>query len=298
MLQAVLMSAFVGVLAGAATPRPVVESTCAATLCTFGSNCKEVYYPSLGVVRAVCMGPVTPTGNEKVCADGQPLYVNNIRGIVEANCGRSSERIDCPSGYACNVQAFDAYAVCCPDFGITATPIPDKAGVCPAPDNIRCLRVKNCVNDNSCLGEQKCCRNRCGGFMCVAPEQSRLTCATVKCSAGYQCVMRFPASCIYRKPCYEEPECVLIKKEGRCPEVVGMISKRPGCQRQCVKDPDCPNDQKCCLAASGCGTSCQDPEPERTCENTRCDNPNHVCVMQQMMCIKAPCFPVPTCGPR
>ena len=58
------------------------------------------------------------TGNEGVCTTGQPLLVSDAAGGTSvAFCGRGLNRLDCPSGFACNISPVDVYAVCCQTNG-------------------------------------------------------------------------------------------------------------------------------------------------------------------------------------
>ncbi|KAK7108360.1 spore coat protein SP70-like isoform X1 [Littorina saxatilis] len=82
------------------------------------------------------------------------------------------------------------------------------------------------------------------------------------------------------------------QKPGQCPV------QQPGsvgiCASNCRSDSDCQGAQKCCRNPCGALT-CQNPAQTRpSCSNVRC-GPGQTCVLQQVRCIRAPCYPQPVC---
>ncbi|KAK7500030.1 hypothetical protein BaRGS_00008577, partial [Batillaria attramentaria] len=206
-------------------PPTDLPSTCASTTCLVGTTCKEVLRPTSGVITGQCLNNVQPTGNENVCGQvGQPLYTLRSGQTVEAFCGRGPSRMDCPSGYQCNIAPNDAYAVCCPSAGGGST----KPGQCPAPvtdGSVVGICANTCSVDSDCSGALKCCRNECGATTCQQPMDAQpvSACAAMLCPRGTRCVEQ-QVQCI-RAPCPPQASCVPVEK--------------PVCQPPCGPDYDC-----------------------------------------------------------
>ncbi|KAL3869859.1 hypothetical protein ACJMK2_042487 [Sinanodonta woodiana] len=99
----------------------------------------------------------------KMCKSGSPL--------PSIFCGRGPNHQDCPSGYYCNIDPLDRFAVCC------AQEV--KPGTCHKPPSIGSC-VELCSSDEGCPGRKKCCSNGCG-HSCQIPERlvtSPRTCPT------------------------------------------------------------------------------------------------------------------------
>ncbi|XP_070190812.1 keratin-associated protein 29-1-like [Littorina saxatilis] len=84
------------------------------------------------------------------------------------------------------------------------------------------------------------------------------------------------------------------QKPGQCPVT------QPGsvgiCASNCRSDSDCQGAQKCCRNPCGAQT-CQNPAQTRpSCDYVRC-GPGQTCVLKQVQCIRAPCYPQPVCEP-
>ncbi|KAL3869860.1 hypothetical protein ACJMK2_042488 [Sinanodonta woodiana] len=89
---------------------------------------------------------------QKMCKSGSPL--------PSIFCGRGPNHQDCPSGYYCNTDPLDRFAVCCAQV--------KKPGTCPKPTSIGpCVEL--CSSDVGCPGSQKCCSNGCG-HTCQTPK--------------------------------------------------------------------------------------------------------------------------------
>ncbi|XP_076445004.1 uncharacterized protein LOC143282961 [Babylonia areolata] len=173
----------------------------------------------------------------------------------------------------------------------------EKVGRCPAPDQYSFgICASTCSSDSDCAGSSKCCKNGCGATTCQRPLDSRPSCDTVKCGPGQTCELQ-QVVCV-RAPCYPVPTCVERKeKPGQCrkprPFEAGI------CANTCTRDSDCEGSDKCCK--NGCGaTVCQSvggllPVPSRpTCATVRC-SAGTKCVLKQVQCIRAPCYPQPVC---
>lgn len=266
-------------------------SSCAATTCATGNTCVEAWNISLGIVQSQCLKPgdYQLTGHEKVCPSGSPLHVLTASGVREIFCGRGPTRLECPVGYSCNIHPTDAYAVCC--GSLTAS---NKTGRCPETQAGEVgICAFTCQQDGQCQGGQKCCPTACGGTSCTAPTS--ITCDPNPCGAEQSCVMIQPQC--FTTPCNPIYKCTDTPRDGVCPKPQFSWSDlytRRACQKDCTKDSNCPGYKKCCKDYSGCGTACQLPQPSRTCANTECPGGTY-CQMQQVQCVKAPCFDQPTC---
>ncbi|KAK3595252.1 hypothetical protein CHS0354_010860 [Potamilus streckersoni] len=114
------------------------------------------------VLLVVCISAIDA---QKTCKFGSPL--------PSVFCGRGPNHQDCPTGYFCNIDPLDKFAVCCPqELSLIEV---TKPGTCPKPPPIGSC-VEQCSSDKECPGGQKCCSNGCG-HTCQTPiVRSQRTC--------------------------------------------------------------------------------------------------------------------------
>ncbi|KAL3869868.1 hypothetical protein ACJMK2_042495 [Sinanodonta woodiana] len=82
---------------------------------------------------------------QKMCKSGSPL--------PSIFCGRGPNHQDCPSGYYCNIDPLDRFAVCCAQV--------TSPRICPGPSGVG-ICVEECSSDADCPAGQMCCSNGCG----------------------------------------------------------------------------------------------------------------------------------------
>ncbi|XP_070190814.1 keratin-associated protein 4-1-like isoform X2 [Littorina saxatilis] len=118
------------------------------------------------------------------------------------------------------------------------------------------------------------------------------TCAATLCVQGTICrEVLNPRTGVVSGQCLSNTQ-TPTQKPGQCPV------QQPGsvgiCASNCRSDSDCQGAQKCCRNPCGALT-CQNPAQTRpSCSNVRC-GPGQTCVLQQVRCIRAPCYPQPVC---
>lgn len=203
--------------------------------------------------------------------------------------------------------------------GAPSAPVPfgtcrERPGVCPINDIISTCQLtsNSCTADNQCPRGLKCCSRGCNKE-CVAPCEP-------DCTKPDRCV---------QKPCHSlvcNPTCERYERPGICP-INDIISICQITSNSCTSDNQCPSGLKCC--SRGCNRECVPPckedciDPGRcvlepcyggncqptcdqkcyfdevppSCENLQCNNSNgaKICVLQKVVCVRAPCYPVPVC---
>ncbi|CAG0893828.1 unnamed protein product [Darwinula stevensoni] len=158
-------------------------------------------------------------------------------------------------------------------------------GKCPAIDGSQCHTedMKSCTEDLDCDRGLVCC-DLCGNRVCVSadgngcPELGEYQCET-NCSSDSDCGSGLL--------CCED-----------CGRKLCMLPELS------CKNVHCLKDQECVMSFPHCGSH-DDPclpklscnaKGAPTCEDVRCGE-GSTCVMREVTCVAAPCYPVPECVP-
>ena len=118
------------------------------------------------------------------------------------------------------------------DITIPQKPV-EKPGQCPPASGSFGIcsfdKSKNCLGDDACEGDLKCCSEQCGRI-CKKPIQV-----------------------------VPVPETPRVVKPGKCPASTGSFSicTIGASENQCTEDHECEDNMKCCIA--GCGRFCSIP---------------------------------------
>jgi hypothetical protein len=109
------------------------------------------------------------------------------------------------------------------------------SGVCPVSSGFG-ICVTNCVDDQDCQRNEKCCQSPCGGYQCkpALPEGTK-----------HYNIIAPSVNCCAFCPVHD----------GTCPQPIGFGL----CIEGCSNDGACASDQKCC--SNGCGHSCMPAIP-------------------------------------
>uniref|UniRef100_A0A8C8S6V1 Uncharacterized protein n=1 Tax=Pelusios castaneus TaxID=367368 RepID=A0A8C8S6V1_9SAUR len=147
-----------------------------------------------------------------------------------------------------------------------------KPGECPAVQQRQAGPCEEkCHADHDCPGSQKCCGYGCGSeCTSVAPEVRPGVCPALRGAAGGSCEerCRHDSDCPSAQKCCSNGcglACVAVAlfpevKPGVCPALAPADSLSP-CFFRCIKDKDCPGQEKCCRI--NCGTACLEPKHEK-----------------------------------
>ncbi|CAG0893899.1 unnamed protein product [Darwinula stevensoni] len=166
-------------------------------------------------------------------------------------------------------------------------------GKCPAIGGSQCDAedMKSCTEDSDCDRGLVCC-DLCGNRVCVSaegkgcPELGEYQCET-NCSTDLDCGLGLL--------CCED----CGRKLCMLPAPSQMVSVELSC-----KNVHCLKDQKCMMSFPHCSSpddpclpklSCI-PKGAPTCEEVRCGD-GSTCMMRDVACVAAPCYPVPECVP-
>ncbi|XP_046681287.1 keratin-associated protein 16-1-like [Homalodisca vitripennis] len=230
------------------------------------------------------------------CKDGEECYLLNGEPTCRP-CSSTCEGVVCPEGQECILEVVQCFVPpCCPIPTCTPT---NNSSSCPEEERQTC--------DGIDCGKQKECIILDGIPTCV----QELTCATINCIAGYTCVDR---KCIL-DPCYDYQcpygqECHL--EDVPCTEPPCRVpSCRPidKCATVSCKQRYICQDGKCVEEVNkvsvdgelGLGWSLKDVPGlvslAPTCRGYECP-PGEECYLEEVVCVKAPCFPIPSCRPR
>ncbi|KAK7108363.1 keratin-associated protein 10-4-like [Littorina saxatilis] len=252
----------------------------------------------IGICANTCASDQDCGGEQKCCRNGCGATV--CQSPVTPNPSGTCDTMNCEPNQTCEML----YPPCAPG-STRCDPIPtcvdkkEKTGECPAvvnDGNSFGVCAFMCDSDADCRGDEKCCKNECGGMACKDPVTNNpvRTCATMRCGANQRCEMQ-QVQCSSTS-CDPQPMCVDIERAGVCPtpQYTWDLFWRARCQRDCESDAQCKGYQKCCNDYYKCGTKCENPEPTNTCKNAKCSSGSY-CVMQQVQCFTTPCFPVPNC---
>ncbi|XP_048258469.1 prestalk protein-like isoform X2 [Haliotis rufescens] len=157
-----------------------------------------------------CLQPRLPVSS---CRYGDPVLSMNFTAL---SCISDN---DCPDHTTCNFEVMDTQTTCCwMPRAAPITPIQFKPGTCPNLLGIGSCESE-CVNDGSCSGDLKCCKNGCGK-RCVSPIPAtppgtvsttpsppvNYPCQTVRCSRGFECRLQ-DVQC-FQAPCPPQARCV------------------------------------------------------------------------------------------
>ncbi|KAG8270884.1 hypothetical protein J6590_075458 [Homalodisca vitripennis] len=253
------------------------------------------------VKEQTCEGIHCGEQEECVILDGIPTC------IPELTCAS----IDCVIGYTC----VDKECILNPCFDYQC-PCDQECYLQDVPCTEPPCRVP------SCRPIDKCATVRCkGGYICQDGECiPELTCDNVECKPGEQCYLE-DIPCLV-PPCPQRPvcrpdKCAIIRcrggyicQDGECiPELTcDNVECKPG--EQCYLEdipclvPPCPQrpvcrPDKCSAPLCPEGTVLADGECVTilTCRGYECP-PGEECYLEEVVCVKAPCFPIPSCRPR
>ncbi|XP_076444542.1 papilin-like isoform X1 [Babylonia areolata] len=163
----------------------------------------------------------------------------------------------------------------------------DKPGRCPTRDGpgVCDAVIRWCADDRDCPGREKCCGTPCQGSVCLKPVRPE-SCSDVTCRPATSCIeTETGLACVPIRP-------------GECPKFKCPVPDPDNrqCEDVCEQDSDCGGDLKCCLSCSGC-KECFRPFIPDFCADVSCSKWEK-CVLQDVVCMSTPCFPVPVCVPE
>ncbi|PVD28969.1 hypothetical protein C0Q70_11566 [Pomacea canaliculata] len=238
------------------------KNSCGGFVSETREGCLQIQYPTLYPVST----------HDKVCTDGQPLWVvSPTGGYSQAACGRVVDRTTCPNGYRCVIAPNDAYSLCCP--------APVKSGQCPVlPPDSSGICASNCQSDSDCDDDLKCCRNPCGALTCQSPDvTTAVTCELVE-KGNVQLLVSLEVT-QDASPDVTKMRTVLF------PE---MLPRRSICVRERMQGPRTKQNLQKYYPSSILGSNFNMDEGKKCLAG-------QTCIMVQPQCIRAPCFPQPFC---
>ncbi|KAK7497287.1 hypothetical protein BaRGS_00011581, partial [Batillaria attramentaria] len=157
--------------------------------------------------------------------------------------------------------------VCCFDT--------EKVGQCVKPGDFG-ICVLNCASDNDCPGSQKCCPTGCSGSFTCSDPVSEITCLT----ASPDLALRFAV--LYRSTLTVQTPAKWTRTSQGC--VHYFLARRPVMiSRSQLVGTSVKTTVTVKATTSVAGAVTDDCRP------------GQVCIMQQVVCVTSPCFPVPTC---
>ncbi|XP_070190984.1 papilin-like isoform X1 [Littorina saxatilis] len=225
------------------------------------------------VCTELCLNDNSCEGSQKCCSTGcgglECTDAVPIATCASTTCLLPTVCVDTPNGAECRPVKKP---------GVCPVPGPQEVGIC----------AFTCKTDADCKSTDKCCATACGGTTCT----QIITCANVLCAPG-------TSQCIETD---QGPRCI-VEKPGICPifpcpppPPEDLVPGPPQCTDQCQADADCEGDRKCCNGCSRC-RSCFGPfELQPLCSSVECGL-GEVCRLEKVVCVTAPCLPVPTCVP-
>lgn len=184
---------------------------------------------------------------------------------------------ECPNGTYC---CFDGCRRKCrdPSGGSAGAQGEDKNGTCPflAPPQLCVSDVDECFIDWDCVGNRKCCSNRCFK-VCASPSVGAgalgignlQTAAAVQCPepVAYRCTFSLKHLCDDSSTCFTGTVCCFDGCRRRCVPPKGATGTCPkppenlvcpvGLRNTCLDDKLCVEGTRCC--SDGCRKRCKDP---------------------------------------
>ncbi|XP_052242902.1 kielin/chordin-like protein isoform X2 [Dreissena polymorpha] len=169
--------------------------------------------------------------------------VENVNSVLPLDCAF----VQCAAPQC--ADSFTPPGKCCPVCKDNM-----KQGQCPdarPPKGISTICLVGCQGDDSCPGEQKCCRYGCQ-ISCTNPvgKSCNYNGRVYKDGAQFEDECN-TCQCINGAVACTKIAC--LGKKGFCPAPRGFGI----CVHECSSDYDCPDIQKCC--SNGCGKVCMKP---------------------------------------
>jgi len=307
---------------------PVVECvedatsgiTCANVRCSAGTTCIDtpkgpVCQPTDGDVDgggAGCAAVLCAQGTFCIEGPNGPECVSKEPG---ATCGDTV----CPLGeVCCNASC----GICAPPDGaciqIDCEPEPVCEAECQAGQHCELLEVQcfappcdpvpTCVDDEvygceliDCQIGYTCIEDEKGNGQCIAQDP----CTEHMCEEGQHCELLFP-------PCAPPPEDQTVPPD-YCRPIPACVDNETCAAASCPVDTTCDDStgriecipqggESCAAALCPIDTYCDDISgkveciPLPSCNTVKCSAGHH-CELQDVVCVRAPCPPLPACVP-
>ncbi|KAK7108469.1 hypothetical protein V1264_016205 [Littorina saxatilis] len=261
------------------------EDTPSGPKCVKPGKCPATKKGTFGICLEACSSDASCSGDEKCCSNGcghvclDPVTddVTTMKPVVT-----SCMMMKCSAGHVCVDHV----------TGGRCEPV-TRPGTCPlvlcavrVNGTTKCLDT--CDVDTDCKDSGHKCCNQCGCKRCVKAFNLNVGCAATLCIKGTKCV-ETPTGAKCVNDTVKPGDCPVMA----CPLIASLTKPTCTADGYCDSDADCDGSKKCCKGCNGCG-KCYEPPKPPSCDDKDC-KPGYECVMNQVLCVRAPCPAIPTC---
>lgn len=259
---------------------------CAAVLCMQGTFCIEGPNGPECVSKepgAICGDTVCPLG-EVCCNASCGICAPPDGACIQIACEPEPVcEAECEAGTHCELMEVQCFAPPC-------DPVPTCVD-----DTVYGCELMDCQIGYTCVEDEK------GSGACVPQD----ACAEHTCEEGQHCELLFP-------PCAPPPEDQPVPPD-YCRPIPACVDNQTCAAASCPVDTTCDDStgriecipqggESCAAALCPIDTYCDDISgkveciPLPSCNTVKCSAGHH-CELQDVVCVRAPCPPLPACVP-